>query len=100
MSTHETTRLGRARERAAGAKRLLVGTTVAAFVAALLLGRISHPGHAKSQSGVAGGTSTPTVSQSTPETGDDGSDGFGFDSGSTSVAPSGGFTPQVQTNVS
>jgi hypothetical protein len=101
MSTHET-RLGRARQRAAGAKRLLAGTTVAAFVAALLLGRVSHPGHASSQSGVAGGSGSPTAStsRSTLDEGSDDSGSFGFDSGSTAIAPSGGFAPQVQSSVS
>ena len=97
MSEQTTTRLGRARRRAADAKRGLAAVTVAGFVGALLLGRESHPGRTSSPSGVAGGgasTSTTPATQS-----DDGDDVFGFDSGSTSIAPS-TAVPQVQSSVS
>ena len=96
MSEQTTTRLGRARQRAAGAKRGLAAVRVAGFVGALLLGRESHPGRTSSPSGVAGGaaTATTTATQS-----DDGGELFGFDSGSSSLAPSTG-EPRVQSSVS
>ena len=97
MSEQTTTRLGHARKRAADAKRGLAAVTVAGFVAALLLGRESHPGRNSSTSGVAGSgatTATTTATQS-----DDQDDFFGFDSGSSSIAPS-TAAPQVQSSVS
>jgi len=96
MSEQPATRLGRARKRAAGAKRGLAAVAAAAFVGALLLGRESHPGRSSSTSGVAGGatTATPTVPRS-----DDDGDVFGFDSGSSSIAPS-TAVPQVRSGVS
>jgi hypothetical protein len=97
MSEQPTTRLGRARMRAAGAKRGLAAVAAAGFVGALLLGRESHPGRSSSTSGVAGGgatTATPTATRS-----EDDGDVFGFDSGSSSIAPS-TAVPQVQSGVS
>ena len=96
MSEQTTTRLGRARKRAAGAKRGLAAVTAAGFVAALLLGRESHPGRTSSQSGMAGNgsTTTTTVTES-----DDQDQFFGFDSGAPSMAPS-TAVPQVQSGVS
>ena len=97
MSEQSTTRLGLARRRVAGAKRGLAAVTVAGFVAALLLGRESHPGRSSSTSGVAGGGGTTATSTSTEPGEQD--DVFGFDSGSSSPAPS-TDEPQVQSSVS
>ena len=97
MSEQTTTRLGRARKRAAGAKRGLAAVTAAGFVGALLLGRESHPGRTSSSSGVAGGGATTAVTTG-PES-DDQDQFFGFDSGSSSLAPS-TDEPQVQSSVS
>jgi len=101
MGIQTATRLERARGRVAGAKRLLTAGAATGFVAAALLGRLSHPGHATTQTGVAGTgqTSTPTS-----VTSDDGFDDFDFsdDSGSssgTTIAPS-TAPPQVQSSVS
>jgi hypothetical protein len=80
-------RIERARRRATGAKRALAAAAVAAFAVAFVLARVSHPGHAKTSSAVSNSQSTATT-----ESSDD-------DSGSA-IAPSGGSTPSVQTNVS
>lgn len=97
MSEQTATRLGRARQRAAGAKRGLAAVTVAGFVGALLLGRESHPGRTSSPSGVAGGSATTATTTTTQSEGED--DFFGFDSGSSSLSPS-TDQPQVQSSVS
>ena len=100
MSEQTTTRLGRARQRAAGAKRGLAAVTVAGFVGALLLGRESHPGRTSSPSGVAGGSATTATTATTTTTQSDGEDDFfGFDSGPSSLSPS-TDQPQVQSSVS
>jgi len=79
------TRLDSSRRRAGTAKRALGGASAVGFVAALLLARASHPGHAAQPSGsVSSGEGTviaPTQSE------DDGSGGF--------YEP-----PQVSTHVS
>ena len=97
MSEQTTTRLGRARQRAAGAKRGLAAVTVAGFVGAMLLGRESHPGRTSSPSGVAGGSATTATTTTTQSDGED--DFFGFDSGPSSLSPS-TDQPQVQSSVS
>ena len=97
MSEQTTTRLGRARRRAAGAKRGLAAVTVAGFVGALLLGRESPPGRTSSPSGVAGGSATTATTTTTQSDGED--DFFGFDSGPSSLSPS-TDQPQVQSSVS
>jgi len=97
MSEQTTTRLGHARKRAADAKRGLAAVTAAGFVAALLLGRESHPGRNSSTSGVAGGGSSTTTTSVTQS--DEQDDVFGLDSGSSSIAPS-TDEPQVQSSVS
>ena len=87
-------RIEAARRRAAGAKELAVAVAVAGFIAALLLARAGHPGHAKSSSGSSGSSQSSSRSQS--QSGDD-----GFDFGSSSAAPStGGGGTQAQTGVS
>jgi hypothetical protein len=85
-------RIESARRRSLTAKRTLAGVSAAAFVAALLFARASHPGQAATSqsSGASTGSSGATQSQS--------DDSFGFDSGS--IAPSAGSSPDVQTNVS
>jgi len=98
MSEQTTTRLNRARKRAADAKRGLAAVTVAGFVGALLLGRESHPGRTSSPSGVAGGAAS-TSTTSTAQSDDNGDDVFGLDSGTTSIAPS-SAVPQVKSSVS
>jgi hypothetical protein len=75
-------RLERARRRAGRAKRVLTGAAVVGFAAALMLARVSHPGHAAP---TAGSTSSAVIA---PTVGDD--DGGG------SVAQ----LPQIQTHVS
>jgi hypothetical protein len=86
MDARANARLEPARRRAAAAKRVLAVASGAGLVAALLLGRASHPAGASSSTPAA----TPGISQS-----DD--DSFGFDDGS--FAPS-TAVPQVQSGVS
>jgi hypothetical protein len=74
-------RLERARRRAGRAKRALTGAAVVGFAAALMLARVSHPGHATSTSG---STSNAVIA---PAVSDD-------DGGSVAQVP------QVQTHVS
>jgi hypothetical protein len=86
-------RIEAARRRAAGAKRVALGTAGAGFLVALLLARAGHPGQSTPSSGSAQQQSTQSQVQSESESDDD------FDSGSASIAPA-TATPQVQTNVS
>jgi hypothetical protein len=76
-------RLEPARRRAGRAKRALTGAAAVGFVAALLLARVSHPGHAASGSG--SGSASNAVIAPAVSSDDDGS-----------VAQ----LPQVQTHVS
>jgi hypothetical protein len=80
-------RLEPARRRAGRAKRALTGAAAVGFVAALLLARVSHPGHAASGSGSGSGSGSASTSVIAPA---DSSDDEG----------SGTQLPQVQTHVS
>lgn len=82
-------RIQEGRLRARTAKRGLALAAAAAFAAALILARVSHPG-AVASSGAAS-SQTPAV--------DEEGDG-GFDFGEGSVGPSSGAAPQVQSGVS
>jgi hypothetical protein len=86
-------RIEEARRRAAGAKQVAVVTAAAGFLGVVLLARAGHPGHSATalRSSRISGTTSSTRSESE-------SDDFSF--GSSSVAPSGGSAPQVQTSVS
>jgi hypothetical protein len=80
------TRLDSARRRAGTAKRALGGAAAVGFVAAMLLARVSHPGHAAQPSSGSGSGSGSVIAPVQSES-DDGSGGF--------------FTsPQVSTHVS
>jgi hypothetical protein len=86
MDARANARLEPARRRAAAAKRVLAVASGAGLVAALLLGRASHPGRASSSTPAT----TPGISQSED-------DSFGFDDGN--FVPS-TAVPQVQSGVS
>jgi hypothetical protein len=79
-------RVGAARRRAGLAKRAVAVSSAAAFAVALVLARVSHPGHAASQGGSTSGATAVAT------------DDDGFDFGSGSIAPSGGSAPTVQSN--
>jgi hypothetical protein len=87
MDARANARLEPARRRAAAAKRVLAVASGAGLVAALLLGRASHPGRTSSSTPAA----TSGISQSESD------DSFGFDDGD--FAPS-TAVPQVQSGVS
>jgi hypothetical protein len=89
-SATPTPRLAAARRRASLAKRGAVATAAAAFVAALLLARASHPGQGAPLSPSQDGSQAKGTTQTQDQ----------FDFGSGSIAPSNGGTPQAQTNVS
>jgi hypothetical protein len=78
-------RLEPARRRTGRAKRALTGAAAVGFVAALLLARVSHPGHAASGSGSGSGSASTSVIAPAVSSDDNGS-----------VAQ----LPQVQTHVS
>jgi hypothetical protein len=78
-------RLEPARRRVGRAKRALTGAAAVGFIAALMLARVSHPGHAAPGSGSASGSASNTVIAPAVSNDDDGS-----------VAQ----LPQVQTHVS
>jgi hypothetical protein len=78
-------RLEPARRRAGRAKRALTGAAAVGFVAALLLARVSHPGHAASGSGSGSGSASNAVIAPAVSSDDEGS--------VTQL-------PQVQTHVS
>jgi hypothetical protein len=80
------TRLGEASRRAGTAKRALAVGSAAVFAAALLLARVSHPGHSGAAAGSAGTASSAATDDS----------GFGF--GSASIAPSDGGAASVQSS--
>jgi hypothetical protein len=86
MDARANARLEPARRRAATAKRVLAVASGAGLVAALLLGRASHPGRTSSSNPA---TTSGGISQS--------ADSFGFDDGD--FAPS-TAVPQVQSGVS
>jgi hypothetical protein len=88
MDARTNARLEPARRRAAAAKRVLAVASGVGLVAALLLGRASHPSRASS--------STPATTSGVSQS-DESDDSFGFDSGS--FAPS-TAQPQVQSGVS
>jgi hypothetical protein len=75
-------RLEPARRRSRTAKRALTGAAAVGFAAALLLARVSHPGHASPAS------SSPSSSSSVIAPVDEGDDGLAVQA------------PQVQTHVS
>jgi hypothetical protein len=82
-------RLDTARRRAGTAKRALTGAAAIGFVAALLLARASHPGHAQA---------TPTQASTS---GTAGHTGYSYDDGSSNSDGYGHYqAPQVQTHVS
>jgi hypothetical protein len=83
-------RLEPARRRAGTAKRALTGAAAVGFVAAILLARASHPGHATP----ASGSGSVSSSGSSPELVISPSEGESDDSGFF------GQAPQVQTHVS
>jgi hypothetical protein len=85
MDARTNARLEPARRRAATAKHVLAVASGVGLVAALLLGRASHPGRASS--------STPATTSGISRS----DDSFGFDGGS--FAPS-TAQPQVQSGVS
>jgi hypothetical protein len=87
MDARTNARLEPARRRAATAKHVLAVASGVGLVAALLLGRASHPSRASSSIPAT----TSGVSQSESD------DSFGFDGGS--FAPS-TAQPQVQSGVS
>jgi hypothetical protein len=86
MEARTESRLEPARRRAASAKRALALASGVGLLAALLLGRASHPARASSPSPVT----TPGPSSQ--------SETFSFDQGD--FAPSDGAAPQVQSGVS
>ena len=83
-------RIQEARLRAAGAKRAIAVVSIAGFLAAFVLARVSHPGHAHVTSSSAGAH----ASQSSDD------DTFNFGFGSGSIAPSQGGAPSVQSSTS
>jgi hypothetical protein len=85
-------RIVEARTRAAVAKRAIAVVSVAGFLAAFLLARTAHPGHA-----TASKPSTPNGSSTGESSQENGGD-FGFGSGS--IAPSQNVAPSVQTHTS
>jgi len=87
MDARANARLEPARRRAAAAKRALAVASGVGLVAALLLGRASHPGRTSS--------STPATTSGLSQSNDD---SFGFEDGG-SFAPS-TAVPQVQSGVS
>ena len=84
-------RIVEARTRAAAAKRAIAVVSVTGFLAAFVLARAAHPGHATA-------SHVPSPSGSSGESSDEGSEGFGFGSGS--IAPSQNVVPSVQTHTS
>ncbi len=76
-----------ARRRAGRAKRALTGAAAVGFVAALLLARVSNPGHAASGSGSGTGSGSASNAVIAPAVSSD-------DDGSVTQLP------QVQTHVS
>jgi hypothetical protein len=84
-------RIQEARQRAAGAKRALAVVSVAGFLAAFVLARVSHPGHAHL-------VPSSTGANASQSSGDDTTANFGF--GSSSIAPSQGGAPSVQSSTS
>ena len=89
MPNVESSRIAAARRRTTAVNRALAIGSAAAFVAVLVLARVTHSAHAtRSQATRA------TATRSTAS--DDGT----FDFGSGSLSSSGGAQPQVQTSVS
>jgi len=82
-----TSRIAKARRRAAGAKQTAVAAAVAGFLAIALLARWSHPGHASSSPSPATGSSIQS---------DDG--GFSLTPGT--IVPGDGSRGGAQTTVS
>jgi hypothetical protein len=80
-----------------GVKRTLGAVVAASFLAAVILARATHPGHASTaRSGsVSGGSRSSSVGTSQSESAEDESS-----EGEFSIGPSSQSTPQVQTNVS
>lgn len=85
-------RIVEARTRAAAAKRAIAVVSVTGFLAAFVLARAAHPGHA-----TASHVPSPSGSSS-GESSDEGTEGFGFGSGS--IAPPQNVVPSVQTHTS
>jgi hypothetical protein len=88
MTPAAPSRIDSARRRGHAAKRALAAAAAASFLVAMVLARVSHPGTAAPRAGAARGGSSTAPSD------DD------FEFGSGTVAPSGGASPQTQTNVS
>jgi hypothetical protein len=85
-----TSRIQEARLRATHAKRVLATLAAAAFAAAVVLARETHPG-ATASSGVPRAQAPAAAEED---------DGGGLDFGTGSVSPSFGTAPQVQTRAS
>ena len=91
MTPPSPSRIEQVRVRATGMKRTIAAVAAAAFVAAFVLSRISHPGVVSGSSSSNTGGSAPSATAE---------DGGGLDSGGGPIGSSGGGAPDVQTNVS
>jgi hypothetical protein len=97
MQEQQPSRIAEAKRRALAAKQKLGLAAAATFVAVAGLAWASHPGSTSSASSAA---STSADQSSTANSTLEEDDDFGGFDSSSSIAPSGGATPQAQTHVS
>lgn len=97
--TEKPSRIEEAKQRALDAKQKLGVSAAAAFVGIVGLAWSSHPGSSSASSAGTTATSQNTFDESDSFSEDD-DESFGDFNSFDSIAPSGGFVPQVQTHVS
>jgi hypothetical protein len=92
MSERPPSRIQLARQRVAGARRVLAAASLAAFGAAVLWAHGSHPGTTAPV--------TPASSSTATASDDDGTASENFDFGEGSLAPSAGAAPDTSSHAS
>jgi hypothetical protein len=103
MEPARPSRIEEARRRASRAKTALGAGAAATFLAVGALAWVTHPGSSRASQGTTGSSSSGSaVSDDSGSYEEEGSsyDDDGFSYGSGSIAPSGGWQPQVGTSVS